>query len=264
MIQNYSIHKELHRKGNPDLLRHSDIHLFPGRSTTSENRKSCHHCTLFPSEYLPLSISHTYKLHPGNCKPDYGIAEHPPVSYRKAVAWSTPPKHPDRCRTLPLLFQSDFRTDPCSSHFFLFLPSFSPLDVTLIPQEYGCSLPQPHGIWYQRHTSSLISFLSCCSAFDLAPPELSLYFFWERGHYRRAAGLPPLTDVLGVFLITTRSPSSALWLVTCIIIPHPWSWRKAATALFTAMLSRSKSKNLYPILNHGAHTVTLLRLGTYL
>ena len=26
----------------------------------------------------------------------------------------------------------------------------------------------------------------------------------------------------------------------------------------------SKSKNLYPILNHGAHAVTLLRLGTYL
>lgn len=49
----------------------------------------------------------------------------------------------------------------------------------------------------------------------------SLKGFWERGHYRRVAGLPPLTDVLRVFLITTRSPSSALWLVTCIIIPRP-------------------------------------------
>jgi hypothetical protein len=29
---------------------------------------------------------------------------------------------------------------------FCFFHLFSPLDVTLIPQEYGCSLPQPHGI----------------------------------------------------------------------------------------------------------------------
>jgi hypothetical protein len=48
-LQNYSTHTESRRKGNPDLLRHSDKLLFPGRSATSENRKNCHHCTLLPS-----------------------------------------------------------------------------------------------------------------------------------------------------------------------------------------------------------------------
>lgn len=82
MMQQQSL---LRRKGNPDLLRHSDRLLFPGRSATSENRKIHHRCTRSPSEYLPLSISRTYKPHPGNCKQDCGIAGHLPVSYKKAA-----------------------------------------------------------------------------------------------------------------------------------------------------------------------------------
>lgn len=65
----------------------------------------------------------------------------------------------------------------------------------------------------------------------------------------------PLTDFLKVLLITTWSPSSALWQEMCIIIPRLWSWRKAGLGFFSNAVGRSKRNRPRHVIPSGHGTL---------
>lgn len=71
--------------------------------------------------------------------------------------------------------------------------------------------------------------------------------------------LTPLTNFPKALLITALG-SILFYHLLRIIIPQPRSWRKAATALFSAIMDRSGQM----LLLHRAYAATLLRLGMYL
>ena len=111
--------------------------------------------------------------------------------------------------------------------------------MTLVSHEYGCSLPQPHGIWYQRHTSIdfifyIFDFRICPCAPDCQPSGLMAGNTTGRHLANAVHGYPKgLADY--------NLNSILCWSANmCIIIPRLWSWRKASHGFISSIRIRSK------------------------